>query len=121
MQNIHEWWQKIKVVGEEAVAEWGLIAIVFLLGLASFGLGRISALEDAQPPVAITDAPKAAKPAALAMGGLIVASRGGSVYYYPWCAGAVKIAPGNQVWFASEAAAQQAGYKPAKACKGLGN
>jgi hypothetical protein len=29
------------------------------------------------------------------------------------------IAPGNQVWFASEAAAQNAGYTAAKNCKGL--
>jgi hypothetical protein len=123
MRNIHELGGEIKqqalVAGHDAVAEWGLFAIVLLVGLASFGLGRLSALEDTKPPVAITEAPTAAKPAALTMGGLVVASRSGSVYYYPWCTGAGKILPANQVWFTSEKAAQTAGYAPAKACAGL--
>ncbi len=121
MKNIQEVWLEIKSWTDDAVGQWGLVAIVFLVGLASFGLGRLSALEDVKPPVAIEQAPMASKPAALALGGLLVASRGGSVYYYPWCAGAGKILPANQVWFSSEAAATQAGYAPAKACKGLGN
>jgi len=119
MLNIHEWRQKIKLLLEDGVAEWGLVAIVFLVALASFGLGRLSALEDDRPPVAVTEAPAAMKPQAMAMGGLLVASRTGSTYYYPWCSGASKIALANQVWFASEAAAQKAGYAPAKNCKGL--
>ena len=119
MPNIHEWGQKIKVLGHDAIGEWGLFAIVFLLALASFGLGRLSALEDVKPPVAITEAPTTQKPAALFMGGLLVASRSGSVYYYPWCSGATKILPANQRWFASEVEAKNAGYTPAKGCKGL--
>ena len=119
MLNIHEWRQKIKLLLEDGVAEWGLVAIVFLVALASFGLGRLSALEDDRPPVAVTEAPAAMKPQAMAMGGLLVASRTGSTYYYPWCSGASKIALANQVWFASEAAEQKAGYAPAKNCKGL--
>jgi cobalamin synthase len=121
MQNIHEWGQKIKILADDAIGEWGLVAVVFLVGLASFGLGRLSALEDAKPPVAITEAPTASKPSALFMGGLVVASRSGSAYYYPWCTGATKILPANQVWFVSESAARAAGYTPAKACAGLGN
>jgi hypothetical protein len=125
VRTIQEMGQKIKDYalprGEDMVAEWGLVAIVFLLAVASFGLGRLSALEDAKPPVAIGDSIAATKPAVLFMGGLVVASRSGSAYYFPWCAGAQKIVPANQVWFQSEQAAQQAGYSPAKACKGLGN
>ena len=121
MQTIPEWGQKIKVLADDAIAEWGLITIVFLVALAAFGLGRLSALEDVRPPVAIGEAPSAQKPAGVFAGGLLVATRSGSVYYYPWCSGAQKILPANQVWFASEAAAQQAGYHAAAACKGLGN
>ena len=121
MENIHEWWQKIKILTDGAIAEWGLLAIVLLVGLASFGLGRLSALEAVMPPLSIEEAPGASKPSALFMGGLLVASRSGTVYYYPWCTGAGKILPVNQVWFPSEKAAQAAGYKPAKACPGLGN
>ena len=121
MENIHEWRQKIKILTDDAVAEWGLAAIVFLVALVSFGLGRLSALEDAKPPVSIEQAPTASKPTSLALGGLIVASRSGTAYYYPWCTGAGKILPANQVWFVSEAAARASGYAPAKACAGLGN
>ncbi len=124
MQNIHEWAQKIKQtaknVGEGWVAEWGLIALVFLVALASFGLGRLSALEDARPPVSIVEVPTSAEQRPMALGGLLVAARSGSVYYYPWCAGVSKISPANKVWFESEAAAKKAGYAPAKNCKGLG-
>lgn len=119
MPTIQDWRLKIKFLTELAIGEWGLIAIVFLLGLTSFALGRFSALEEVKPPVAITQAPLSGKPAMLAMGGLYVASSGGSVYYYPWCSGAGKITPARQVWFTSEAAARQAGYAPSKACKGL--
>ncbi|MSU73742.1 hypothetical protein EXS56_01225, partial [Candidatus Kaiserbacteria bacterium] len=85
MGNIHEWAQKIKLFGEGWVAEWGLIALVFLVALASFGLGRLSALEDARPPVSIVQAPTETNQRAMAPGGLFVAARSGSVYYYPWC------------------------------------
>ena len=121
MQSIQEWRQKIKNWTENAVGEWGLVAIVILLGLGSFGLGRLSALEDVRPPVAIQEAPGLAKPQGMYTGGLYVASRTGSVYYCPWCTGAGKILPQNQVWYTTEAAARAAGYTPAKACKGLGS
>ncbi len=123
MQNIHESYQKIKqnikIVGEGWVAELGLIAIVFLVALASFGLGRLSALEGARPLVSIEQSPLDSKARAMAAGGLLLAARSGSVYYYPWCTGATKILPQNQRWFQSEAAARAAGYAPAKNCKGL--
>ena len=121
MRSIQEWRQKIKNQWEEAVGEWGLVAIVVLVGLGSFGLGRLSAMEDVRPPVAITEAASLAKPKGMYLGGQFVASRTGSVYYYPWCTGAGKILPQNQVWYATEADARAAGYAPAKACKGLGS
>ncbi|MBI5457207.1 hypothetical protein HY971_00590 [Candidatus Kaiserbacteria bacterium] len=119
MQNIHEWYLKIKVFGEGWIAEWGIVVIVFLVALASFGLGRLSALEDTKPLVSITEAPTDARPSPAAPGGLYVAARGGSAYYYPWCTGANRINAANKVWFESEAAARKAGYSPAKGCKGL--
>ncbi len=117
--NIQETWVKIKSLSEDAVAEWGLIAIVFLATLSAFGLGRLSALEEARPPVAILQASESAAPREMVMGGMLVASKKGSTYYFPWCSGASAIAPQNQVWYTSEAAAKKAGLKPAKNCKGL--
>ena len=119
MGRIQDIGLKIKGLGADLVHEWGLVLIVFLVALASFGLGRLSALEDARPPISITQAPTAANQQAIAPGGLLVAARSGSVYYYPWCTGASKILPQNQRWFQSEGAARKAGYAPAKNCKGL--
>ena len=117
--NIPELWQKSKNVAEDGVGEWGLIIIVLLVGLASFGLGRLSALEEAKPVVAVYQAPEEKEPRGLYIGGSVVASRNGSVYHFPWCAGAQAMTPQNRVWFASEGAARRAGYTPAKNCKGL--
>ncbi len=119
MASITEWRLKIKAGIAHLAGEWGLIILVFLLAFASFGLGRLSALRDSQPPISVTIAPTEAEPRAMAAGGLVVASRSGSAYYYPWCGGASNISPANTVWFNSEAAAQKAGYVPAKNCKGL--
>lgn len=113
--------EKALPAGEGLIAEWGLIVVVFLLAVVSFGLGRLSALEEVRPPVSIGQAEASPKPEALFIGGLVVASRSGSVYYFPWCSGAQKIAPTNQRWFEGEAQARQAGYSPAKGCKGLAN
>ncbi len=120
MGSIQDVWLKIKNWTDLAVGEWGMIAIVFLIGFASFGLGRLSVLETVRPPVSVTNAPTVAEPRGMNIGGLIVASRTGSAYYFPWCTSASKIAPQNQVWFASEEKARGAGYAPAKNCKGLG-
>ena|SRR3989344_1002181 len=118
--NIPEIRQQIKNTLADGVGEWGLIAIVLLVGLASFGLGRLSALEEAKPAVSVSEVSLDAEPRDMSAGGLLVASRKGSAYHYPWCSGATSIAAGNKVWFESEAAAQRAGYTPAKNCKGLG-
>jgi hypothetical protein len=116
--SIQELIGKIKATLDRRVGEWGIPVIVILVGLASFGLGRLSALEGAKPVVSVGNASAAAAPA-IAVGGLIVASRTGSSYHYPWCAGADTIKEGNKVWFKDEAAAQKAGYKPAQNCRGL--
>jgi hypothetical protein len=110
---------RCKTLLEEGIGQWGLISLLFLGVFGAFGLGRLSALEDVKTPISITQAPQTANVIALAPGGFVVASRTGSVYYLPWCAGAQKMAQANQVWFSSEAAAQKAGYTPSKSCKGL--
>jgi hypothetical protein len=110
---------KIKNSVERTVGEWGLIALIILVGAACFGLGRLSALEEGKPLVAVREASVALEMREMHMGGLVVASRKGSAYHFPWCAGAQSIAAQNKVWFSSVEAAQAAGYAPAKNCKGL--
>lgn len=119
MQRIQDIWLKIKFLVEGGIHEWGLVAIVFLVAFASFGLGRLSALEGSRSPVSITQSAGAAVSGALPLGGQFVAARTGAVYYFPWCSGATKILPKNQVWFSTEKDAQKAGYRAAKNCKGL--
>lgn len=118
--TIQGFWTWCKGVLEQGLAEWGLIIAIFLIAFSSFGLGRLSATEKALPPVTVTQAPEAAGPQGMAVGGLVVASRTGQVYHYPWCSGATQIKAENQLWFASEEAAKKAGYAPSKSCEGLG-
>ena len=119
MERIQQIWVQIKAFADDAVGEWGLIALVILVGVASFGLGRLSAIIESKPLVAIAEGATAASAAPIAIGGQYVALKTGTVYYYPWCAGAQKIAPASQRWFATREAAERAGYRAAKNCKGL--
>ncbi len=112
-----------------------------LLGLASFGLGRLSALEDRREAVVIDNkfaqifeeqsrvlqtnefltvptesvSTKPASPES----GVYVASRNGSRYHLPSCSGAQRILEENKVWFSSREEAEKAGYTPAQNCPGL--
>ena len=117
--NIQENLLRCKCLLEEGIADWGLYIVIILLAVSSFGLGRLSALEDAKPPVSIVMASPLAQPQGMYPGGLYVASKTGKTYYFPWCAGGQDIAAEAQIWFKSEDAARNAGYAPAKTCKGL--
>lgn len=117
--TIQEIWGRCKVFLDKRVGEWGIPILILFVGLSCFGLGRLSASESARPAVSITHADTASEMPKIGPGGLIVASRTGSAYHFPWCAGAETIKEGNKVWFEDEEAARRAGYAPAKNCKGL--
>lgn len=101
--------------------------IIFLIGMASFGLGRLSVslpqkelirLEDPSSEPASSGSPDIPRPAVL-KNGSFVASKSGSVYYAVWCAGASRISEANKVWFQTAEQAKSQGYRPAKNCPGL--
>jgi hypothetical protein len=96
-----------------------IVFVVILVGVGSFGLGRLSVATGEGTPISMHMAATTVAPPPLPVGGQVVASRNGSKYYYPWCGGAKTISPANLVWFTSEAKAQSAGYTPASNCKGL--
>jgi hypothetical protein len=48
-----------------------------------------------------------------------VASKSGTKYHLPWCAGAQQIKEENKVYFSSKEEAENAGYTPASNCKGI--
>lgn len=104
------------------------IAIV-LVAVIAFSLGRISGLQQKREPVRVisenTGEVKGAVSAdqgrlvSPTSSGEVVASKNGTKYHYPWCAGAKQISAKNLITFESTEEARAAGYTPAINCKGL--
>lgn len=105
-----------------------LAAVIILVALISFGLGRLSKIRERKTPITIenllpnqnmgsTSAESAVQSTAPA--GQVVASKNGTKYHYPWCAGAQSIKEENKIYFSSIEEARKAGYTPASNCKGL--
>ena len=120
MDSIRDLWLKIKLSVNGAVGNWGVPLLLILIAIISFGLGRLSDLEENRPGIAVSHPDLLRTPPAIHGGGIYVASKTGSEYYFPWCKGVENIPDTRQIFFHSEAAAKNAGYKPAKDCKGLG-
>ena len=115
--NIQELWRKCKGLYE--VEELFFCAILILVGLISFGLGRQS-VNHYMPQTGETVLSQAAVTSASAvpLGGY-VAAKDGTRYHLPWCAGAQQIKGENKRWFESKEEAEAAGYTPAGNCKGI--
>lgn len=111
-----------------------IILVIIFIGLTGFGLGKLSALEKGREPIQITPTNSVNIPivqntnipmSAAAMissetaKGMLVASKSGTKYHFPWCAGASQISENNKIWFNSYEEALKAGYTPASNCKGL--
>jgi len=109
-----------------------IVISIILIGLAGFGLGKLSALEKSRGAVEIKPVSVAVPTETIVQNqsaavmvategakGLLVASKSGAKYHFPWCAGASQIAEKNKIWFDSYEAAQKAGYTAASNCKGL--
>jgi len=137
--SIHYAFQKIKtsLTGRSKDAFIHIVIIIFI-GTASFGLGRLSALEKNEPvrieyPNDYDAALSASASKQMVNSGegletarskktdesrdIIVASRNGKAYYYIWCNGMNRIKEHNRVWFDSEHEAEQKGYKLASGCR----
>jgi hypothetical protein len=119
----------------ESLEPYLALAIVALVGIGAFGLGRLSAAPDqpalrvlypdakaAEPlanTAAVANAAKAAPAAPAAGQGAYVASKSGTKYYLAACPAASRIKPENRVYFVSKDDAVAAGYGPAANCPGL--
>lgn len=103
------------------------ILIIVLVGFGSFGLGKLSEISKTRPETTIykenLSENQTASPASALnetpTDGAVVASKNGTKYHFPWCAGASQIADKNKIWFNSIKEAREAGYTPASNCKGL--
>ncbi|MSU55402.1 MAG: hypothetical protein EXS46_02575 [Candidatus Taylorbacteria bacterium] len=141
--SIRDWWKKIKGVQQYrekltlsgiSTSRYYISAIIVLVGLSSFGLGRLSSIEDGRRPITIEEtnqiskiseptteenisATQAKETNQNSSGGKLIASRNGTKYYLPWCSS--NIAEKNKIWFNSEVEAKAKGYEPATNCKGL--
>lgn len=94
-----------------------IIGVLVFASSFSFGLGYLAGLEAGQGsgvPLGIFPSISIATTSAV---GQVVASKSGTKYYPPQCAGAARIADANKVWFVSASAAEEAGYTPAANCK----
>lgn len=101
-----------------------IVLTIILIGLAGFGLGKLSVLEKGRELVAIKPVtPAITESSSPVVGkdpqGLVLASKNGTKYYFSWCSGASRITEANKIWFNSYAEAQKAGFTPAANCSGL--
>ena len=108
-----------------------LAAVIVLVAVISFGLGRLSKIREEKTPITIenvkeneeTSESKSLSTSNVDSGikadKIFVASRNGKKYYYAWCESANVIKEQNRVWFSTQAEAEKAGYQPAANCKGL--
>ncbi|HEY4502652.1 MAG TPA: hypothetical protein VJH21_02365 [Candidatus Paceibacterota bacterium] len=126
LKNIAEIAQRIKRI---VAGELFVVLLIVLIGLMSFGLGRLSALEKGRTHVRIID-PVAQRASVLEQNsngstsdtvssGSFVGSKNGSKYHFPWCSGAQRIKEENKIWFSTKEEAERAGYTPAANCPGL--
>jgi hypothetical protein len=122
-------------------------ALIILVGIGSFGLGRLSKIESNKRGFSIEAPANVAQiiknknlllnadpnnkqtektlsneqidQKSIGKTGEVVASKTGTKYHFPWCSGARTIAEKNKIWFNSAEEARKAGYQPASNCKGL--
>jgi len=131
---IAEYQEKVKSYVSANKSDLFTAALIFLVGLGSFGLGRLSAIWPDKQPIRVTEShasstdavragenggrPQIASVAAEIKGKFVV-SKNGKYYHFPWCPGALRIKGSNKVWFQTKEAAEARGYKPAGNCPGL--
>ncbi len=119
-------YQKFK---EMLNSKYFFILVSALLAIIAFLLGRISAIT--KSPVTIykentilfnageVKGLETVKEDVSFTNGEVVASKTGTKYHYPWCAGAKQISLKNKIMFKSIEEAKAKGYLPASNCKGL--
>ena len=110
--------EKIKELLRKRGADLLILAIIILVAVIAFGLGRLSALFEGEREFRIEYPAAQAGAALFSAGGYYVASRGGSAYYFPWCGTALRIKPVNLVRFETREDAERAGYRAGN-CSGL--
>lgn len=112
--NIAETRKKCKTLVAKIPRDAFIVAVLVIVSSASFGLGYLAGLDAMASETDCTFRSLAGEAT-----GKYLASKSGTKYYLPECAGAERISEANKVWFASAVAAQAAGYTPAVNCNGI--
>ena len=94
-----------------------IVILIIFSSTASFGLGRLSKIEESRPDLQISSVANVLNDQEIA--GKYVASKNGTKYHLPWCSGAQTISEINKIWFETKEEAENRGYTPAKNCKGI--
>ncbi len=130
-QSIKHLLIKIKVFFASVKEEVLVTLIIILVGFGSYGLGKLSANQAQDARIDIIKASSASSSPSKQVSeitvptqstnvaSVVVASKSGKKYHFPWCAGAKQIAEKNKITFNSTEEARRAGYTPASNCKGL--
>ena len=99
-----------------------IIGVLIFASTLSFGLGYLagldasSSVDPGQGSAAVfEDSPIATTSST----GQVIASKSGTKYYLPTCAGASRISDANKIYFNSAELARAAGYSPAANCDGI--
>ena len=96
-----------------------LIILIIFVSISSFGLGRLSKIDENSQTIQIKKEILIDKSKNNQIEGEYLASKNGSKFYLPWCSGAEKISEKNKIWFKTKEEALNRGYLPAKNCKGI--
>lgn len=119
--------ENIRTVFAKVPKDVLIVTVLLLSSAMSFGLGILTGKQLGQGGVVVETLPLAAvavqststsKPLTT-FHGQVVASKNGSKYYLPSCAGAKRLSNAHKIWFSSVAKAKAHGYTPATRCKGL--
>ena len=137
--SIHPILEKIKgfILQIESEA-YLMILIIILVGLAGFGLGKLSNAGEGKAVIIQTgsaqnlqsDSVNTPENTASVIGAVtenpntnnlnpsnIIASKNGTKYYFSYCSGVGRIQDQNKVYFTSEQEALDAGYTKASGCQ----
>ena len=121
---------KVKEISPETKNQVFIAGLLILIGIASFGLGKLSGIQSRRVPLKIESefgifgsttlgSNNQSSGSDNLQDGEVVASKNGTKYHFPWCSGALSISSANKIIFKSAEEARLAGYLPASNCKGL--
>jgi hypothetical protein len=118
--TIAETREKCKSIVDRLPRDILIISILIFASLASFGLGYLAGQDaDRAAGQGSSDTFETVPLPVASTSEQVVASKTGTKYYEPTCAGVARIPDANKVWFATPVLAQAAGYTPAAHCTGL--